>query len=275
MKNAKPTSKSFKKRKSYKKYGKSKFIAPNKKLFVKTVKQIISKQAENKIMNYTFPDQQNIFIYTNGSWATNCLFPISPYSGFLNCVQGTAQNNRIGNSITIKKAVIKLMFNIRGYSATNNIMPVPVILKIITFYDKLSTTVLPTGVIGLYQNGSSSSDPSTQSSIDMLKSYNKDRYVVKSTKYIKLGNSSYEAGAGGSITNQFSSNNDFKLFSTYSLDYTKHLNKIVKYNDTSPNPTTRGLYMAIFCTPANPTVVTGTNVYTTFSGFMDLEYEDL
>lgn len=269
--NAKP--KNFKKRKTYKKTVKGKFVDPNKKLFVKTVKQIISKQLENKIMTYQFP-QTNMLIYTNGSWATGQCVPLSPYDSFMDSIQGTPQNARIGNEFNIKKATIKLQFWPNTYNATNNIIPVPMYIKVVVFYDKLHTTDLPTGVPGFYQNGSSSSDPNTQSSIDILKSYNTDRYVVKSTKIFKLGNSQYQAGAGGSISNQFSANNDFKLIQNYSLDYTKYLNKTVKYNDSSVNPTSRGLFMALFVTPAVPGVIPGTQVLAKFHGFMQIEYED-
>lgn len=274
MKYVKKSSKSFKKPKSYKKYGKGGFRNPTKKIFVKTVKQIVSKQAENKIMNFPI-SLTNMLIYTNGSWAPNQLIPISPYTGFANVIQGTGQNQRIGNQILIKKAEIKLLFNTKLYDLTTNLLTSPILIKIITFYDKTSMTVLPTGTPGLYQNGSGSSDPDVSSNIDILKKFNTDRYVIKAVKTIKLGNSIYSNTAGGSNAFQFHANNDFKLLPTYTLDYTKHLVKKVKYNDATVNPMTRGLFMALFIMNADGTALAGNQSPCAYRGFIEIQYEDM
>lgn len=247
---------------------------PTKKASIKAlVKAEVHRNIEDKIMNYTFP-KTDMLIYTNGSWATGQLFPISPYATFANAVQGTAQNQRIGNELTIKKATIKLLFNVNPYDVATNILVSPLLIKIITFYDRLEPVLLTTNMDGLYQNGSSVSNPDVASNIDILKSYNKDRYVIKSSKTLRLGNAIGVAGAGGSITYNFHSNNDFPLFHTYSLDYTKHLAKQVKYNDTAVSPTTRGLFMAIFVMNADGTALAGSQRPCNFRGFIDIAYED-
>jgi len=247
---------------------------PRKKASIKAlVKAEVHRNIENKIMNYTFP-KTNMFISTNGSWATQQLFPLSPYANFANAIQGTAQNQRIGNQITIRKATIKLLFNINPYDATTNILVSPLLIKVITYYDKLEPVLLPTSMDGLYQNGSATTNPDPNSNIDILKAYNRDRYVIKASKLLRLGYAIGAAGAGGSITNSFHSNNDFPLFTTYSLDYTKHLAKVVKYNDNAVSPTSRGLFMAIYVVAADGSALAGPQTPCNFRGFIDIEYED-
>jgi len=64
------------------------------------------------------------------------------------------------------------------------------------------------------------------------------------------------------------------MFNTYSLDYTKHLVKRVKYNDGIANPTSRGLFMAIFVMNADGTGLAGSQTPANFRGYVDIEYED-
>jgi len=252
------------------KYAKKAPVKPSIKALVKAE---VHKNIENKILNYTFP-KTNMLIYTNGSWSTGQLFPLSPYASFANAVQGTAQNQRIGNEINIRSAKIKLLFNVNPYDLTTNLITGPLLIKIITFYDKLEPVLLTTNMDGLYQNGSSVSNPDVGSNIDVLKAYNRDRYVIKATKILKLGNAIYNTGAGGLQTYQFHSNNDFPLFQTYTLDYTKHLAKHVKYNDNAVSPTTRGLFMGLFVMNADGSALAGSQSPCNFRGFIDIEYED-
>jgi len=251
-------------------YKSKKTIKPTIKALVKAE---VHRNIENKIMNYTFP-KTNMLIYTNGSWSTGQLFPISPYATFANAIQGSAQNQRLGNEINIRKATIKLLFNVNPYDLTTNNTTSPLLIKVITFYDKNSPTLLTTNVDGLYQNGSSVSNPDVASNIDILKAYNRDRYVIKSSQTLKLGNAIYQSAAGGQQTYQFHSNNDFPMFQTYSLDYTKHLIKNIKYNDASVGPSSRGLFMAIFVMNADGTGMYGAQSAANFRGFIEIQYED-
>jgi len=257
---------------------KPKFVSPNKKAFTKQVKLIMNRSTENKVMNYQFGTGAagiTLYSYTNAFWSGANIFPISPYQGFANAAQGTSQGTRIGNQLTIKSAKIKLIFHQKPYNATTNLTPAPLLLKVITFYDKLDTAALPPNLPLLYQNGASATDPDAQgSSIDLLKAYNTDRYVVKSTKIIKLGWSIYNTIVGGQSTYQYHANNDFPMFNTYTLDYTKHLVKTVKYNDAVASPTSRGLFMAIFVMGADGLSILGSQFTCDYRGFIDIKYED-
>lgn len=263
------------KRKATKKPYKKRTTKPlsSAKRITKICKSVISSQIENKIMNYTFP-VSNLVSYGTAAWGGNQCFPLSPYPSYANAVQGTSQNQRIGNILNIKKATIKLLFNQVPYNATANPTPVPLLIKIITFYDRSSPVVLPTLTVGLYQNGSTSSNPSTGSNIDILKSINKDQWIVKSSKTIKLGYSIYNTVVGGQSTYQFHANNDFPMFNTFSMDYTKHLVKQVKYNDTTANPTTRGLFMAMYIMAADGSTITNGLTQANFQGYIEIQYED-
>lgn len=273
----------YKKRKTFKKRTTFKRRAPkaprmsaasNKRIRDVCLK-VIAKRTENKIMNYLF-SRTNMFVYGNAFWGGAQCFPLSPYSGYVNTVQGTAQNQRLGNEITIKKATIKLVFNQNAYSATTNNQPCPMLIRVVTFYDKTQTTTLPTLVPGFYQNGSSVLDPDANGlNVDIIKTFNRDRYVIKSSKVLKVGWSDMiNSASGAQNLLQNHANNDFPMFNTFSLDYTKHLVKTVKYNDTTITPTSRALFMAFFIMSADGNSITATNTPCNYQGFINIEYED-
>ena len=245
------------------------------KHIARVCKNVISRNTENKIASYSFPSNQNLYVYGNMSWANNNVFPISPYTTFLDIVQGTSQQARIGNSLTIKKATLKLLFNLLPYDLTNNATPGPLIIQMVTFYDKTQTTTEPTALPNFFQNGSSSTAPNTLGlPQDILRSINKDRYKVFRRHTFKLGNSNF-AGTGTSAIRQQYANNDYQLTHMLSMDYTKYLVKKVKYDDSVASPTTRGLFCAILVMSGDSTnLSTGNTIAAKFTGFMQIEYED-
>jgi len=244
------------------------------KHIAKVCKGVIARQLENKILNFTFNGLVNVIPYNTTTWPTNCLFPLSAYTSFLQCAQSATQNGRSGNEIMIKKGTIKLLFEQKPYDSSTNNAPKPMFIKIVTFYDKESTTTLVSNLNGFYQNGSSQSDPDITSNIDLLRSYNKDRYVIKSSKILKIGWNIYNTIAGGQSSNQFHANNDFPMTQSFSMDYTKHLVKRVKFQDNSTKPTTRGLFMAIFVFAADGSAIAANQLPLGFRGFMEMQYED-
>lgn len=269
--------KTFKKRTTFKRRASKAPRMPtasNKKIRDVCLK-VIAQRTENKVMNYLFA-RTNMFVYGNAFWGGAQCFPISPYSGYVNTVQGSGQNQRLGNEISIKKATIKLMFNQNAYSATTNNQPAPMLIKVVTFYDKTQTTLLPTLVPGLYQNGSSTLDPDANGlNVDIIKTFNRDRYVIKSSRVLKVGwSTNVNAASGAQSLLQYHANNDFPMFNTFSLDYTKYLVKTVKYNDTTVTPTTRGLFMALFLMSADGNSISAVNTTCNYQGFINIEYED-
>lgn len=244
----------------------------------KMVAIAMGRNMERKVASFEF-SSTNWFGLTYGStvagqaWNTNNLFPISPWGSFMNIQQGTAQNQRIGNEIKAVKATLKLHVYPLPYDLTYNSTPRPIIVQIIIYYDKLNPSILPTTMPNFFQNGSSSTDPNTLGlPVDILKSVNTDRYKVFSRRKIKVGYSAV-TGTGNSATSQYHSNNDFNVFSTYSIDYTKYMNKRIKYNDNASEPITRNLLCAVMVMSADGTTVS-TQRLCRLSGFMQIEYID-
>lgn len=245
------------------------------KRVVKIVKSIMAKGLERKVLNYTWPAGSVVSAYGGSIFSTQTgITPLSPYTGYLDCVQGLAQNNRIGNRITIVDAKLNLMFTPFGYDVTFNPTPGPLEISVILFYQKQDSTNPPSLLPGLYQNGSSSDSPSSTGALfDTCKQFNNDRWKVFRRKTFKLGFANY-GGTGTSAVLQSTANNDFKMNQKISMNYTKYLNKQVKYDDTTLSPFTRGLFMAILVHSADGRLLSNAGKYAYLNGNLQIKYVD-
>lgn len=232
----------------------------------KYVKQEIHKTIENKTVQ--FVGGLNLTNYADSASLNATL--LTPYTAYLSIAQGTGQGERTGNKIKIMKLSLYFMMNPNPYTGLLNNAPKPLLIRLFIGYERTSPTVTPTNFSQLFQFGNASQAPNNFI-VDMFRPINKDKFVCKSF-LIKLGNADY-TGTVASATYQYYSNNDFKLNVFKKINLMKYINKTVTYNDTTANPTSRGLWMWYQVVNCDNTPITGT-IPGQINYVLSCEYED-
>jgi len=228
---------------------------------------LLSKQitATREIKN-AFTTQQFSFGSHNaanegigGTYATKSL-AIDGAVGNIGIPLGTAQNQRIGNNLRIKKVMLKMNFIPEGVSP-DNAVPKPQIVKVYFGYSKpevgRSRQSLPVTAGSLFKFGGSAVSPGGDVG-DLNRIINTDLFtIVKKSRNMKLGNSAYYQ----SNTNQQDwNNNDFSMFKTYSADLTKFYPKNQHFYANDSGSSNRGLFMYVTTVPCDGTTSTNFTV---------------
>jgi len=209
----------------------------------KLVKRELHKAIENKTVQYA-AQNLNIGPYVNMPNGLNA-FPLTPYGGNMQIQQGLGQGDRIGNVIKTRKLMLSYVLWPSAYDAVYNSAPNCQEVKIWIGNYKTAPFVQPSTYSNFFQLGDTSTGPASTLQ-DILSSSNKDSWNIKKTLTHKIGFSGFNA-QGGSLYNQYSVNNDFKMNVVRKIDLTSICPKTFKFNDAvSSNPTTgQGLFMMI------------------------------
>ena len=211
--------------------------APKKKYrvatFAKRVNALISKQVENKISsvyNYEAPVADTAGLYT--SWQfflVNNFMSTAPFQ----IAQGNAQNQRNGNTIKLKKWLIKGVIapvnSIYQTTEAQNLERSFQGYVTIYFGRRTDSNEITGDLGGLFQAGNTSRPPMGRRE-DLMTPINKDLYKIYYKRRFKVG-----ASSGQNASTNVLPNNDFDLCKTFGFDVCKHImkNAIIKYNDTS------------------------------------------
>lgn len=232
------------------------------------VNQAIHKQIENKTIQYN--SGFTMVNYTDDNFMRG--FALSPGTS-LAIPQGTGEGDRTGNRIKIMKATLTYWLVPAAYSGLLNPNPKPTNIRIWIGYSKTNPTIIPPAAdtAVFFQNGDTSQPPNGFIS-DILRSVNKDKYVIFRDIKHKLGYAS-ASGTGFVAGSEYFANNDFKYNIMKKIDITKYLIRNVIYNDGTAIPTTRGLFCWCQVVYADNTTTTGT-IPANFNYFVDLTYED-
>lgn len=163
--------------------------------------------------------------------------------------QGVGQGQRVGNKVTLKSMILRVILAPYNYQATLNPLPAPAVIRFVVFYDKLNPHLTPSpqtsGDILDFNNGTSRF---LNDLLDSVVGFNTDRYRILVDRKVKLGYSSY-TGTGTTAANQSYNNNEFKYNANFTVDLAKFLPKNITYNDnTSEASVPHGLsFMCIPC----------------------------
>jgi len=264
-------------KKSYRKKGKRTFKrksyakkAPLKKM----VKAIMAKDVEIKSKQMTLV-MANLYSSNSANFPLNVLV-LGPNATTLAITQGVGQGNRVGNKITTKKLVFRGTIQPNPQNAVYNDQPRPLHVKMVIFYDREDPNAVPVPGSTFFQDGSSSTGFTTNST-DFLRAINTDRYRILKQKVFKLGYAAYTgttANAANQGVNQGWINNDFKFSCPFNMDVTKLYPKQVKFNDNVSDPTTRGLYAFFFACYADGQSMTATQMPMHVNYIQDYRYSD-
>lgn len=247
-----------------------------KKLSVNTVrriaKKVVSAQAENKTVQF-FTTNQRIYPSGSASFGSS-IFPVSPYTGYLEIPQGVGQGNRIGNKIKVKSIRFKGTLWPRPYDPTDNPNPVPCQIVFWFFINRSTPNATPTSVTGFLQDGDSSRNLSGQLS-DLMSRVNNDQYKFLGRRIFKIGYSAYE-GTGIQPAFQAYNNNDFKLNQKFNIDITKMAIKNCIYNDdVSNSPRSRGVFCMAQAIAADGSILPNNTSPVNMAYELTCSYEDL
>lgn len=264
----------YKKRVSFKPRGGSRkrvsFKPRGRKKVAMTVKKYVERRIraniENKTLQYGYGFAiSNYFDDTslNSQW-------LSP-GPTLQILQGSGQGQRNANRVRIVKATLTYTISPNGYDGLLNPQPRPIVLKIWIGYFKPDPINKPIDFTQFFQSGNTAVPPNNFM-IDMLRTVNKDRFVIFKTITHKIGYSSVN-GTGAQPIVQYYNNNDFKFLIMRKINITKYLIQNVVYQDNNFIPSTRGLFMWMQLVGADNTSLNNV-IAASINYFVDLEYED-
>jgi len=236
------TTMAYRKKRMFKRRPKAKRILrkARKAAFKKAVKAVIMKTAEKKTIQL-YEEGIAIRNTDHGSFSSQ-IIPVSPMTGSLNITQGVTQAGRVGNRIRLQNITIKGTMIPASYNASTNPAPQPTQVKLFFFSAKdVAPGTVPTPNDDFFQLGGSTQG-FTNSLTDMWAPVNKDLYTLYGSRTFKLGFAD-NSGTGITAGSQSFTNNDFKLNCNFTVNLTKMMPRIVRYNDTSTVPLTRTLWM--------------------------------
>lgn len=236
--------------------------AKTNKVTKEEVKIMIEKKLDDVIEDKIFDNNFALSIARTSSdplghtfMDDNNQFCVSP--GAQNVIpQSVTQGGKIGNRIKIKSAKLKFILFPNFFNTDTNPNPEPQMVRCILYYDRLDpnlSTASPfapilAGSTETFQNGAT--DAQFQGTMhDMTRSFNDDRFKIMWEANYKIG-FAQQFNPTNTPAQNFA-NNDYSVNKYVTLDYTKHLIKTVKWNDTNLGPSVRGLYFycySVACT---------------------------
>lgn len=236
----------------------------------KYVKKQIHKNIENKCVNLELATEFGSYLQNN----TMNVQPMCPYTTlFPGPSSGVLVNNRIGNEIRPRKVMLRYVLRPTPYSATTNPSPAPVHVQMFLGYLKQASGVLPQILdFTIFNNGSSSFTPSGTLS-DLCAPLNKDQWTIVKTWTHKIGFADNQ-NSGVNVSWQGYANNDFKLNVVKKLDITKHIPKVIKFNDAVQSQQGRNLFFFYQAIAANGSPMTSVIRPVAINYWIDFHYED-
>lgn len=250
--------------------------APTKNLR-KMVQSIVSRNIENKTHQASLEmNVKNILADGTTSNEFNGLFPITPYTATgapvdstISLVHGTGQATRIGNVVRTKSAILRgVLFPSPGNITLN---PTPKAMEVCMWIFKLKNRAFGDEITyaqSVFNNNffqdNAGSQGASASLIDIIRKPNQDVVNVLYKRIFKLG---YAAGTNaGNI-----GNNDFKYNQKFSINVTKYIPKVIKYNDNDDSPSITHTYCMIAPYNADGTLYTDVS-YTVAECHWQLDY---
>lgn len=254
---------------------------PKMKPTVALIKKVIQSDMEQKRLTTEFT--KNLY-HIGGitNFRDNNIIALTPNDAIGNIyqmVQGTSQQTRIGNRVTVKRAIFRGIMAPNPYNATSNPVPTPVMIRMIILSTRRN--VAGQGVADIYNICNNTLFANGASSLGMLGTlydvvtpYNNDVVTVYYQKTFKLGYESYSGVTGGADVGQTKASNDYKLNHRFSINVAKYMNKALKFNDNAGGTTSRQLYAVFQPVNFNGSIPVSTTTPAGLIAGIDLFYTD-
>jgi hypothetical protein len=235
----------------------------------KYVKRTISATIENK-------SKQIQIFNTFGSYLQDLainMFPMLPYAGFMSIANGVGPADRVGNQIRVKKLLLNYTLNPLPQDAVTNISPKPMHIFMMLGYVKAKSGILPVtaDVNLLFQNNNTTSPP-TGGLFDIITNVNTDYWTIVKSWEHKIGYANQSSVP--SVANFNFTNNDYKYNVVRKLNITKHVNKVLKFDDTAVAIQGKNLFLMYYAINCDGTIPAATQLNCQFFGHVQLDYED-
>lgn len=237
------------------------------------VKRELARNVENKEVSTVVTAQTLYPISDATNFDANNVFWISPGDSSWLVAQGTGAGNRVGNQVKVKKLTFKGVLTPLAYDATTNTNPQPREVKMWFFYERGAGNTLPASPRTDFFQAGNSTDGLNDDLSDMVAPVNTDKYVVVATRTFKVGYQQF-ATTGSSPGYGNFANNDFKLNCKFSVDLTKHIPKIMRWNDGDQTPRSRGLFCMVADVAANGGATGATQRLTGMQHWRTMTFED-
>jgi len=234
------------------------------------VKKTVANNVENKMCNANYAG-----LFGNATSNPSLYsYPMTPYTGYMTIGQGVQQNQRIGNSVKVKRAVLRYILRPNGYNVSTNPFPAPVVVDMFLGRTRICPGDQPIAgdMITLFQNGNTSFGPVGNLN-DLISETNKDYWTIKKRWQHKIGFAD-SSGSGSTASQQYFANNDFKMNVIQRLDITKHYPKILKFNDGTNQVQGPGLFFFYQCLNASGDTNASTVLPCHITFWIDVQYED-
>lgn len=219
-------------------------------MFRKAVKGVISSVAETKVCNYYY---NNFGVVNTTSTAfqgtIKSLSPSGSSGAMITISQGTAAGQRVGNKLSVKKAILAGTVHINTvYDAVTNYNPCPLKVCLWIFQLKGGVTDDATSVNDVVQNyffefGNTSIGMSG-AVVDLTRAVNTSYVTLLKKRVFSVGTQQTVSGFGVNAPNntnqQFSSNE--QIMRMFKIDVTKILRKTYTFNDTSNTTSNRQVW---------------------------------
>jgi len=213
----------------------------------KYVRRAIASSSEEKYCEGEPWDNENLLEVTavGGAYARF----VATIGGVLDVAQGTAQDQRIGNEIILKKWILKFAFTPALGVVPAYITSPQLFVDLYIGYRK-DMQPIQNPPQGFFQNGNSSYSP-TGSILDRLAWINKDAYHICYKRRFKVGMAAPDASFA---PYNGLSNNDFPMVYQFQLDLCNFgfRNLKLKYNDGALSPQNAKVNaLTVWCLPLN------------------------
>lgn len=217
-------------------------VKPKKSTISYAVKNYVKKELHRNVENKLVVENVTVDFSAYLANIDLAVQTISPSPSTLPIAQGVEQGQRIGNTIRTRKLILKYIIHPNPQDGTTQPQPVPQEVTIWIGYLKNNRTKQPdiADYNVFFQSGNTSVAPSSNLS-DMILPENLDVFHICKKIRHKIGNSVYTDYQGIKPSNYYT-NNDFALNVMRTVDCTKYINKVLKFNDQSLVSDT-GLYM--------------------------------
>jgi len=208
--------------------------------FAKRVNAIIARNVENKFTSNSSYQAPIHNITTTGTppnlTANHTFFNWTAGMTIFDISQGVNVQQRIGNTIKVKKWIIKGLIQPANNGLLNTQMG-----YVDLYFGRLqqNITQIPNTLFNFYQNGATDITP-TGNGQEQLFRINRDVYKIYYHKRFKLGVNNNDPTTGGNVNTQFVNPqaNDYKTSATFGFDVCKYIckNKVLRYDEFQTTP---------------------------------------
>lgn len=250
-----------------KKYSKKTKVS---KKMTNIIKTVLKRQVEAK----TISSEMVIGFGNNQQSSVMNVRTLTPSSAYMPIIQGPSSDERVGNRIATKRAILRYIIHCLPYNATTNTAPCP--MDVIMWFGRLKRSVdSPTAAnfSNFFQFGSTSVAPVGDLS-DINGVINTDYFTVCKKVVHKIGYADY-SGTGVNVGAQSYANNDYKYNVVRKLDLTSFYGKEFIFNDSDNDPQNTRLYVWFEAIRADGLTGISTNIPCIFRGTLDYTYTDL